>query len=199
MDKRLGTWRKLQKQEWRDYKAKGGKGVFSISSHKIAVRVGKTLSQYAESPILDIGCGCLPKPAYMCNGLDWYGIDPFAGDKKRQFKFKKATAEKLPYPREFFMSCLFATSIDHVIKPDKALQESSRVLQSGGKVFIWYSRRGGPDYKRWLNKTGVRMFNKHHMWAWTDQTMHKFVSKYFVVLKVFKWGVKNRFLIGMKG
>lgn len=169
------VWRKLQKLEWQDYRARGGQGVFSVPTHKRALKVAKILPDWTDGPVLDIGCGCLPRPSYMSDGIEFVGIDPFFGDKKRKFPFTQAIGERLPFADGSFPAVLFAQTIDHCINPLQALREAWRVLTKGGILFVWYSRRWGSSYEQWIRQGGL--YNQHHQWAWTDDTMKETIKK----------------------
>lgn len=193
----LRRWRELQKREWQAYRAKGGQGVFSIPSHKTAVKVRRVVANHMHGLCLDVGCGCLPRPSYMPASVRFIGIDPFFGDRKRKFPFAQSIAETLPFCNETFDGVLFASSIDHLIQPGKGLAEAWRVLKPGGTLIVWYSRRGGKAYQEWKAKGGL--YNPHHQWAWTDQTMRGLVGKHrFTIRGVNKMGHKNRVLVGIK-
>ena len=195
----VNLWMELQRLEWRTYIDKGAKGIFSISGHRIAEKLKKIVASHMSGKCLDVGCGCLSKPAYMADDIDWYGIDPLVGDKKRQFVFKKALAENLPFGNETFDGVLFATSLDHLINPSLGLSEAYRVLKSNGTIIIWYSRRGGAKYEKWLKRKGAIQFNAHHQWAFTDEIMAKMVRRAgFKIKGVTKLGIKNRILVGYR-
>ena len=49
---------------------------------------------------LDIGCGTLPRPAYMIEETEWAGIDPLDGE--RDFEFVQSDAENIPFEDSIF-------------------------------------------------------------------------------------------------
>lgn len=89
--------------------------------------------------VLDIGCGPQREPSYAV-GADgqFVGIDPVRGEPERSFNFLQGLGEYLPFPGGVFDRVLFATSLDHVLSPVRALSEARRVLVSGGSVNIWF-------------------------------------------------------------
>jgi SAM-dependent methyltransferase len=176
---RAKLWRELQAREWVTYQRKGAEGVFSLPTNEMACKVGLILSVLANSPVLDVGCGCLPRPAYMCPGLEWHGVDPFDCKTKPEFNRQVGIAEALPYPEASFASVLFATSLDHCLDPSKALLEARRVLRVGGLLFVWYSQRWGPEYEAWLKaaRRGPALYKEQHMWAWNDASMNALLVK----------------------
>lgn len=193
----LRLWRELQKREWQAYQAKGGQGVFSTPDHKIAVKVRQVVANHVQGLCLDVGCGCLPRPSYMPDSVRFIGIDPFFGDQKREFPFVQSVAEALPFRNEVFDGVLFASTIDHLIWPGRGLTEAWRVLKPGGALIVWYSRRDKPSYQKWRQSGGL--YNPHHQWAWTDQTMREMVDRHkFAIVGVNKMGHKNRVLVSVK-
>ncbi len=101
---------------------------------------------YLNKPgfILDIGCGPQAVPYYLRNfPIEYiYGIDPLLPFEKHPFHFMKAIAEFIPYEDESFDYIISATSLDHVLLLDKALNEMYRVLKQEGVLLIWAGTGG---------------------------------------------------------
>jgi SAM-dependent methyltransferase len=89
--------------------------------------------------VLDIGCGPQSEPSYAvgANG-HFVGIDPVRGERERAFAFVQGLGEYLPFADQSFDRVLFATSLDHVLSPVRALSEARRVLPENGTVNIWF-------------------------------------------------------------
>jgi ubiquinone/menaquinone biosynthesis C-methylase UbiE/16S rRNA G966 N2-methylase RsmD len=101
----------------------------------------KHLKQHG--PYLDVGCseGCLTS----CIGnylelekTDIHGCDiiPEVNDDMRQFNYKIAPAESLPYKSNQFNIVSMMMSLHHVDDIEKALREIYRVLKPGGIFLI---------------------------------------------------------------
>jgi ubiquinone/menaquinone biosynthesis C-methylase UbiE len=105
-------------------------------------REARQFAEFSElsGTILDVGCGPQAVPSY---GLDvdgrLVGIDPLTGVQPRQFDFVKGIGEYLPFRDETFDRVLFATSLDHVLDPLKALREARRVVRPTGLIGIWFA------------------------------------------------------------
>ena len=205
-EQRLKTWRKLQKREWQHYRQKGPKGVFSHSGHKIAVAFGKFVGNRVGrgQRLLDIGCGCLELPAYLApahwSGVEIVGLDPFDGDRDRLFEFRQGMAEDLPFGDGEFNAVVMASTVDHFVAPKRAMQEAARVLKPGGLLLVWYARRWGPKYRRWLENP-LSLYNTMHQWAFSDAAMKALVRSagFGHVAIQRRGGPKNRFLEAWKG
>jgi SAM-dependent methyltransferase len=89
--------------------------------------------------VLDVGCGPQKFPWYGSSVRGTLiGIDPLLGRVPRGFAFVRGVAEYLPFREEAFDRVLFATSIDHVLVPARALSEAGRVAKRGGEICIWF-------------------------------------------------------------
>lgn len=200
MNKKL-TWEALQKREWEYYSTHGPVGVFSVASDKTANVFSRFIADRTceGQKLLDVGCGCLEMPEYLrLTSATVYGIDPFAGDKKRQFIFKQGVAEKIPFDDNFFDVVTIATSLDHFLDPGKGIRECYRVLSSNGKLLIWYSRRYGKKYEQWKRNGGL--YNPMHQWAFSDDDMNSLLTANgFTIVCLEKNGPKARFIEVMKG
>jgi len=175
-------WVKLQDLEWNMYK-ESPVGVFSVDGLVGAEVTGATIQEILieGSTCLDIGCGALPLPSYMkaAPKIDFYGIDPYYGDEKRKFDFRQSFAEGLPFEDQCFDGVLFATSLDHCIKPCKAIQEAYRVLKPKGYLFVWATIRDADDkYQNWYNSPKPCQYDSYHMWVFTQNSM-RYVLKDF--------------------
>ena len=164
----INKWQKSQDVTLEKYLRTGNPvGVFSYKGMKSAERLGEILKENIKGSCLDIGCGMLPRPAYMCEGIDWYGVDPLDDGKEKDFKFKKAMAEKLPYEDNSFDNVLFATSLDHVVDIEKTLKEAIRVLKKDGLIILWQFVIPERSYQEW-QQTG-EWFNQFHPFAFSHR------------------------------
>lgn len=168
-ESRLALWKKSLRDE-EELARELPTGVLSYEGHPIAEVVREHLRLHARpGNCLDLGCGSIAKPGYMCDGLDFIGVDPCHGWTEREFDFAQAVGEYLPFKSETFDNVLLATSIDHVIDPHTVMAEVCRVLKPGGKLFIWYTPYPPFRWARWRVVGG--MFDKHHLWGFTRASM----------------------------
>jgi SAM-dependent methyltransferase len=86
--------------------------------------------------VLDFGCGPQARPSYA-GAERFVGIDPLRGERVREFDFVQGIGEYLPFRDGAFDQVLFATSLDHLLDPVRALREAARVLAPGGTIEIW--------------------------------------------------------------
>jgi SAM-dependent methyltransferase len=92
-----------------------------------------------EGIVLDVGCGTQPNPSYATEFAGTFvGIDPVRGAPERAFAFVQGLGEYLPFADASFDRVLFATSLDHMLSPRRALAEARRVLRRGGSMSIWF-------------------------------------------------------------
>lgn len=116
-----------------------------------------------QGHVLDVGCGLQAWPAYFYDfGPDarFVGIDPLiekGGERYWQFR---SLAEHLPFCDGAFDRVLFATSLDHFVKPVESLREAKRVCATGGHVVLWVAEKRpdapkpatSPEWYRQLTK-----------------------------------------------
>src|SRR5215831_5797377 len=98
---------------------------------------------------LDIGCGtgwAIGQAANVINNNgEFYGVDisPKMITKakenfqdKNNFHFIEANSESIPLDDNFFDVIICTNSFHHYLHPDKAMNEISRLLKHGGKIYI---------------------------------------------------------------
>lgn len=139
------TWKRIFDQELLAYRAHHAKtgdyvGYFSVPKNLNAAKIGQLIKDTCpRAHCLDIGCGPLPRPVYMAKGMDFTGVDPDPGYTQRDFPFKQAMGEDLPFDDASFDCVTLMSSLDHALDPDKVLSEAYRVLRPDGYIFVWYS------------------------------------------------------------
>ena len=69
---------------------------------------------------------------------------PLSGEPERAFEFVQGLGEYLPFRDEWFDQVLFATSLDHMLVPRRALAEALRVLAPGGAINVWFGELDRP-------------------------------------------------------
>lgn len=178
------NWRELQSKRLKEYQ-NGIPGFFNTGTRGATV-AGKIISKTIPGGLcLDIGCGILPLPPYMTPNVRWRGIDPLPGDYDRDFPFIIGCAENLPHNNSIFDGVLFSTSLDHVINPPGAIWEAYRVLKMGGYMFIWGGIcRSNKKYKEWLAKPPPAFYDKHHLWAFTINSIKELTYQFKPIRRI---------------
>ena len=136
----LEIWEKLQVNGNNLY-SKFSQFNLSTENRKDVIEF-KKFSKFSGN-VLDIGCGPVT-PSYLRNNTDVeliVGIDPllsFNNDSSEEnIDLMKAIGEFLPFDDDSFDFVCFGTSFDHVLDPDKVLNESKRVLKKNGNLVFW--------------------------------------------------------------
>ena len=136
----LEIWEKLQVNGNNLY-SKFSQFNLSTENRKDVIEF-KKFSKFSGN-VLDIGCGPVT-PSYLRNNTDVeliVGIDPllsFNNDSSEEnIDLMKAIGELLPFDDDSFDFVCFGTSFDHVLDPDKVLNESKRVLKKNGNLVFW--------------------------------------------------------------
>jgi SAM-dependent methyltransferase len=108
----------------------------SVGARQDALGFGKFC--LLTGSVLDVGCGPQDYPSYA-TGFDGLlvGIDPLRGAMRRDFAFVRGVGEYLPFSDSTFDRVLFATSLDHMLVPRRALHEAHRVVRPDGRVVVW--------------------------------------------------------------
>jgi len=138
------AWKHLFDKEITDYRAHYAKhhdlfGWFSVARFDVATKIGLLIKDTCpHAKCLDIGCGALRRPVYMATGMDFTGVDPDPGFQPRDFPFKQAMGEDLPFDNSTFGCVTLMSILDHVLDPEKVISEAHRVLQPQGYIFVWY-------------------------------------------------------------
>ncbi len=123
---------------------------------------------------LDIGCGtgwAVRYIAALLNGNgNFTGIDISNGMVEQakanskglmNIDFIQANSEVLPFQKEYFDSVLCTNSFHHYLHPNRVMHEISRVLKSGGRIYI-LDVTADDFFIRWINSI-VRKREKAHV------------------------------------
>ena len=154
----LEIWSKLQ-VNGNDLYSKFSQLNLSTENRKDVVEF-KKFSKFSGN-ILDIGCGPII-PDYLRNNTDvelTVGIDPLLSFDKNSSEKKidlmRAIGEFLPFNDDSFDFVCFGTSFDHVLDPDRVLNESKRVLKKNGTLVFWTDAEPKKNglFKRAIKKT----------------------------------------------
>ncbi len=113
----------------------------SVAGHEMAELFACFLVPYLTGTVLDIGCGPQPFPVYLREHPPNHiaGIDPLLPVDPHPFTFVQGICEFLPWEDNLFDLVSIATSFDHVLLIDRALDEIHRVLKPTGHLVIWTS------------------------------------------------------------
>jgi SAM-dependent methyltransferase len=126
---------------WEELQANGEHSYFADPQANLSVGERDDVARFAEfcdlrGSVLDVGCGPQARPSYA-GAERFVGIDPLRGERQRDFDFVQGIGEYLPFREGTFDQVLFATSLDHLLDPVRALREAARVLVPVGTIEIW--------------------------------------------------------------
>ncbi len=126
---------------WEELQANGEHSYITNPQENLSVGERQDVARFAEfcnmqGTVLDVGCGPQARPSYA-GAKRFIGIDPLRGERERDFDFVQGIGEYLPFRDGTFDQVLFATSLDHLLDPVRALREAARVLAPGGSIEIW--------------------------------------------------------------
>lgn len=188
-DDRRARWEVLQREMIDAYRV-SPVGVFTYDQHPSITYLTRKLLEYCRGGrVLDVGCGCLPRPGYMCEDITWVGVDPCPGDVPRQFEFHTGFAESLPFPDSTFDGVFFGTSLDHLLDPTRGIHEAARVLKTTGKLLIWYSPRVDP----------MNYQDEYHQWGHSPATIRALLSDASIhLVEDFLFAPAEQLAIGVK-
>ena len=134
------TWKLRQLNGWISVSLLT-KASCSVSGNSGAAKFKEFIIDEVERSkfILDVGCGSQNIPLYLdvdsSETKKLVGIDPFPSDFAGTLV--NGSAEHLPLADAIVDLAICASSIDHFMNLDLALQEISRVLCIKGKLAIW--------------------------------------------------------------
>lgn len=129
------------------------KAQLSIDYSKIGILFGRL--NLESSLVLDVGCGDQPQcyifaPNSTCRiiGLDFTRDGLELAEKRAKTIDYRGTftpvlgdALDLPFKIETFDAIISSMALEHVSNPQQSINEASRVLKSGGKLFIYTVNR----------------------------------------------------------
>ncbi len=124
------------------------------------------LNVIPNSKYLDIGCGTGNYTIALSNlGLDICGVDPstemlkIALAKDKRIEWKPGSAEKIPYPSNYFSGVVATLTVHHWSDLSKAFKELNRILTDKGTIVLFTST---PEQMKgyWLNYYFPAMLQK---------------------------------------
>ncbi len=128
------------------------------------------LATHLHGNALDLGCGPQGVPLYLQDYPVEHiaGVDPLAPVEPHPFVFHQGVAELLPWRDGTFQTVIAATSLDHVLLLDRALDEIARVLAPRGRFVTWVSFiPGSARYNPY--RTDIKPIDPYHLFHF-DQT-----------------------------
>lgn len=135
VDERRPLWEEVERNGLVSYEADPENNL-SVSERDVIVAFGRFAGLHGL--VLDVGCGPQSRPAYA-HGFEgrFVGIDPLRGEEHRDFEFVQGVGEYLPFRGGVFDRVLFATTLDHMLSPRRALLEAKRVTSPSGEIVVW--------------------------------------------------------------
>lgn len=183
-------------EQWREYQENGAKiysekpdSNLSSNNNSESLAFANFIAPKLTGNVLDIGCGPLPRPVYLERYPEHLitGLDPLPDTGAHEFDYVEGFAEDLPFADDTFDTVILATSLDHTILPEIAMQEAVRVLKPGGKILLWEGihytfdelfEKYEPENPSQLPSDG------YHLFRFSARTLAKFLKKHFVFLDV---------------
>ena len=180
-----------------------------------------SLDRHAK--VLDVGCGITKQvPPYVAqlNLQNYLGLEPYRVSVLPNFPMLSgAIAECMPIRAQVLDAVIFATSMDHIVGIDEAMEETKRVLKPGGRIYMWIGLfdpdtiakvktfdviwRGGP-VKKALRFAAAQIEYAHTLWKMRDRAkklasgvrLDPFHCRYYtrerIASDLQRWGLAER-------
>lgn len=133
---------------------------------------------FLRNEVLDVGCGSgeidiiLAGKGFVVTGID---ISPYAinmanalagkhPDCRSRLRFIVGDIESISFEKRF-SSAIISHTLEHVINPDKVMENVIRILEPGSYILV-----AVPNRKAWRDRTHLRYY--------TERSMKKFLSRY---------------------
>ena len=135
VDERRPLWEEVERNGLVSYHADPEHNL-SVTEREVTRDFGRFA--HLAGLVLDVGCGPQPRPSYA-HDFDGtlVGIDPLRGAEQRDIEFVQGLGEYLPFRDGVFDRVLFATTLDHMLSPRRALLEAKRVAAPDGEIVVW--------------------------------------------------------------
>lgn len=156
----------------------------STWSNQYSVAFRSFVASYAKGRLLDQGCGMYGLPTYL-EGYPEHlisAIEPLDPVVPINFEIVKGFAEFLPWPDSTFATIVNATSLDHVLCLETAINESHRVLSKNGLFLIWIaSIKGAEPFNK--NKYPIKSIDKYHLFHFEDKWFENLIINQFTIIE----------------
>jgi len=156
----------------------------SVAAHPMAERFRRFLAPHLRGRVLDIGCGPQPVPLYLADypAERISGLDPLSQGEQHAFDFASGVAEFMPWEDAQFDTVIAATSLDHVLLLDRALDEMARVLKPDGRCLLWVAFvPGARPYDP--HGDDVAMVDQYHLFHFDRAWFFERLGKHFDVVE----------------
>lgn len=103
---------------------------------------GLTSEFYQDKRLLDVGCGPAGSLEWATMAAERVGLDPLVAEYRSlgidegQMRYVEASAEKMPFPDEYFDVVSSLNSLDHVEDVQRTIAEMIRVLKTNGSLLL---------------------------------------------------------------
>ena len=103
---------------------------------------GLTAEFYEDKRLLDVGCGPGGSLAWATMAAERVGVDPLVAEYRslgldeQEMRYVDASAEKMPFPDEYFDIVSSLNSLDHVEDVERTIAEMIRVLKPDGSLLV---------------------------------------------------------------
>jgi SAM-dependent methyltransferase len=164
----------------------------------------KLIAEFGKEKFLDAGCGTGLITRHLPRGSAAVDLNPRNLEKARlrapaNEYFLVDLEKTLPFPPENFGTVICTEVLEHLLEPQLALSEISRVLQPGGRLI------GSVPGRSWLWKLRKLSFSRRHFQAEPyhrhrhRQEVIDLLSPFFEVEKIYATPFKmNWFFVAKK-
>lgn len=128
-------------EKYKEYLYSGVLGKLFQKNHKLMEKYNFKNTD----KILEIGGGFVPHMPYINHSFDEYhsvdlklvdGLKEYINKNYKNIKFKYYNGKKLPYKKNYFDRILISHCLEHILEPEKFVNEMLRVLKKNGIISI---------------------------------------------------------------
>ncbi|MFH1598391.1 MAG: class I SAM-dependent methyltransferase [Patescibacteria group bacterium] len=149
-------YRNIEDYDWVEV-TDNWKGPESIIHKNREWTIKKLIKKYGQGKFLDVGCGAGLILRHLPRGSQAIDINPRNIARVKKYvpdaKVTLGDAEDLPYQDEQFDTVICTETLEHLVRPDRALSEIQRVLKTNGALIGSVPRLSIIWRFRWLSST----------------------------------------------